>query len=97
MDIVLFVVGHIVVDDKLDVVNVDSACHDVGGHKDVQLAHLEAVHHVVALFLQQVAVHGFGVEAFVLEGDGHVLDLHLRADKNDDAVRRLTQQMLHDA
>lgn len=47
--IVLTIARSIVVDDKADVVNVNTARHNVGGYKDVDAATLELAHHDVAL------------------------------------------------
>ena len=85
--VVLGVVGHVVVDYHLDVVDVDAACHDVGGHEHVELSALELEHHVVALCLLQVAVHGTALDASLLEGSRQLLHLHLAAAEHDDAVQ----------
>ena len=51
VDIVLNVARHVVVDYHLYVVDVYAACYDVGSHKHVDIAGLEAEHHLVALSL----------------------------------------------
>ena len=98
VDVVFLVVGYVVVDDELDVVDVDAAGYDVCGHEDIDLSGLEAVHDIVALLLQQVAVHGFGIVAFALEGDGHVLGVDFLTHEDDDALGlALVEEVLHDA
>ena len=61
------VVGDGVVDHVGDVVDVDAACGDIRGDEDVLLAGLERGHGALALLLVEVAVHGGGVEAAVVE------------------------------
>ena len=50
-----------------DVVDVDAAGRDIRGDQDVLLAGLERGHRALALLLVEVAVHGGGVEAAVVE------------------------------
>ncbi len=63
----LVVLGDGVVDHVGDVEHVDAARRHVGGDEDVLLAGLERGHRALALLLVQVAVHGGGVEAAVVE------------------------------
>ena len=51
VDIVFDVARHVVVDDHLYVVDVYTACHDVGSHEYVDVARLEAEHHLVTIGL----------------------------------------------
>ena len=51
VDLVFDVARNVVVDDHLYVVDVYAACYDVGSHKHVDIAGLEAEHHLVALSL----------------------------------------------
>ena len=61
------VVGNRVVDHVGDVVDVDAARGDIRRDQDVLLARLEGGHRALALLLVEVAVHGDGVEAAVVE------------------------------
>ena len=102
VDVVLAVVGDVEVEDKLDVVDVDAARHDVGSHQHVDVPVTEAVHHLVALGLHEVAVHLAHREALVtsdaLQGTGDVLYLQLRRGEDEDTPRRiLGEDMLDDA
>ena len=54
MNVVLHVMGHVIVDDHQYVINVDATSHDVCCHEHVDLASLEAVHHLVTLCLGKV-------------------------------------------
>ena len=88
VDVVFGIVGRVVVDDHGDVVDVDAAADDVGGHEEVDVAGLELVHHVVALFLLQVGVHGVAVVAAAAELGSELLDVLLAAGEEDDALGR---------
>ncbi len=57
MNIILRFGRHIIIDHHLNVVNVYSARHDVGGHQDIYPPRLEIEHHVISLLLLKVAVH----------------------------------------
>ena len=85
--VVLGIVGHVIVDDHGDVVYVDAAGHDVGGHEHVYLVALELVHDVVTLGLLQVGVHLAAVHVLALQGSGQLLHLHLAAAEDDDALQ----------
>lgn len=54
VDIVFYITRNVVVDDHLYVVDVYAACYDVGCHEHVDVAGLEAEHHLVSLSLRQV-------------------------------------------
>ncbi len=54
MNVVFHVMGHVIVDDHQNVINVDATCHDFCCHEHVYLASLEAVHHLVTLCLRKV-------------------------------------------
>lgn len=72
MDVVFRVVGHVVVDDEGDVVDVNAAGNDVGSDQDVDFPVFEIEHDVFALFLLQVGVHGCHIQALALQGIGEV-------------------------
>ena len=55
--IVLCIVGHIIVYNHANVVDVNTAGNDVGGDKNILLSALKKIHHLVALLLRKVAVH----------------------------------------
>ena len=84
--IVFGIVGHIIVDDHSDVVNVNASCHDVGGHEHVDVASFEFEHHRVALLLFQVRVHGCRVVSQPRERDVEFFHLLLRAGKENDTL-----------
>ncbi len=54
MNVVLYVVGHIIVDDHLYVIDVYTAGHDICCYQHIDLARLETVHHLVTLGLCEV-------------------------------------------
>lgn len=54
MNVVLYVVGHVIVDDHQYIVNVNATSHNVCRHENIDLARLETVHHLVTLCLSKV-------------------------------------------
>ena len=67
------------------VVHIQPACGHIGGHKHVQVAEAELLHHVVALRLTQLAVQRVCVVAVLDQSVGNLLRLLAGAAK-DDAV-----------
>ena len=98
VDVVLGVVRHVVVEHQADVLDVDTARDDVRGDEDFHLVVLEVEHHLLALRLLQVGVHGRNVESHALERMGQLLDLEFRR-REDDRLRvgRLGEQLADDA
>lgn len=70
VDVVFGIVGYVVVDDELYVVDVDASGYDIGGYNEVCVVGFELEHGVVALFLCEVGVHGCHIEFLLSEGDG---------------------------
>ena len=83
VDIILGVVRHVVVDHHAYIFDVDASRHDVGGHQQVDLAVLEIEHHLLALGLIQIGVHGRRIEVHPLEGESQLLDFQLRRGEDD--------------
>jgi hypothetical protein len=75
MYVVLSIVGYIEVDDKGDVVNINTTGYDVCSYKDVDAIILELVHHGVTLGLVEIAMHFTHVEFHAHKGLGDLLDL----------------------
>ena len=71
------------------IVDVDATTHDIGGDEHIDFALFEAQHHLVALRLIQIRMHGRTVEAFAFEDDVQFLDTLFGRDKHDDAFGRL--------
>ena len=84
--IVLGIVGHIIVDDGADIVDVDTSGNDVGGNQHIHLSGLEAVHHLVALLLGEVAVHLVAVDVHLLQTAGNLFDALFLAGEDDDTL-----------
>ena len=74
MDIVFGIARDVVVDDKRYIVHVDSAGHNIGSNKDLNLAVTEIEHHGFAVFLVKVGVHLSGIEAFVAQSVSQLFD-----------------------
>lgn len=76
--VVFAVTGHIVVDDKAYIVNVNTARHDISSYEDIDTSALELTHDLVALGLVKVAMHLAHVELHTAESGSDLLDLELR-------------------
>ena len=84
VNIVLSLARHIVIDHKRYIVDVDAACDDVGGNDDVEFGGTEIVHHLVAAFLLEVAVHLADFPSLLAERFSQVLDLEFGGCEYDD-------------
>ena len=89
MHIVLYIMRHIIIDDHLNVVDVDTTSHNISSHKHIYLLALEFEHHLVALCLTKVAMHFACVNLYLLELAVYLLNLLFFAREDDDAVERL--------
>ena len=98
VNIILGVVRHVVIDDQPDILDVDAARHDIRSHQDRHLVVLEVEHHLLALRLFQVGMHGGHIEFHALERVRQLLDLELRR-REDDRLRigRLGEHLADDA
>ena len=61
VNVIFCIVRNIVIDDHLNIIDVDSARHNVGSYENIILSALELEHHIIALSLFHVAVHGSAV------------------------------------
>ena len=96
--IVLGVMGHIIVDDHADIVDIDATGHDIRGHQHILLTSLEGIHHLVALLLAQVAVHLAATDMLFGQFAVDVLYLVFLAGEEDDTLQLVgLEQMLDDA
>jgi hypothetical protein len=70
MDIILAVVGNVIVDDHLDVVDIDPAGQDIRGHQDRQSLASEFQQDLLTLRLLQITMDLLDIElrAFKLYG-----------------------------
>ena len=80
---------HVVVDDVGQLVDVETACGDVGGDEQLGGAVAQAPHHPVAALLVHPAVQRFGPVAASVERLGELVDLGARAAEDDRRGRRL--------
>ena len=86
VDIVFNIARNVVVDDHLNVVDVYAACHNVGSHENIDVAGLEAEHHLVTLSLRQVGMHGATADILLYEAAMYLLDTLLLAGEDDDPL-----------
>ena len=73
------VIGQMVVNDVGDVLNIQAARGNIGGHENADSLVAELAHHRVALGLGEVAVEGFGVDAIVHQRLAQLLGVGPRA------------------
>ena len=73
VNIVLYVMRHVIVDDHEDIIDVDAASYDVGGNENGHFSRLEAVHHLVALRLCEVGMHLAAVHVHLPQGAVYLL------------------------
>ncbi len=81
MNVVLAVDWQVVIDDKRDLLHVDTAGKQVGGHEHTRGTRAELAHNHVAASLVHVAVH---------RRDREVLLLHLLCVAEDDCLHAYT-------
>ena len=96
MYIVFSIVGNVVVDDHQDVVDIYTASHDVSSYQYVDLSSLELVHHLVALSLREVAVHGGTVDIHVLQLARYVFHLVFLAGEDNYALQLASLEQVAD-
>ena len=87
VNVIFCIVRNIVIDDHLNIIDVDSARHNVGSYENIILSALELEHHIVAFSLFQVAVHGSAVYSNLLEGSCELLHLEFAAAEDDDTLQ----------
>ena len=98
MYIVFLVVWNIIVDYQLDVIYVNSSCHDVCGYEDIYFFAAEEIHNLISLVLRKVAVHGPCIIACTYQGYCQFLSLYLRASEDNHFLWFfLAEQMLDNA
>ena len=87
VNVIFCIVRNIVIDDHLNIIDVDSARHNVGSYENIILSALELEHHIIAFSLFQVAVHGSAVYSNLLEGSCELLHLEFAAAEDDDTLQ----------
>ena len=87
MEIILGIDGEVVVDDEGEVVDIDPAGGDVGGHEPAEGPALEAVHDPRPLRLGHATVEPLGGTAAVEQPVGEFVDHPLRVAKHEAAAR----------
>lgn len=75
MDVVLLGSGEIVVDDKRDLLDIDTSGKQVGGNEDSRRTRSELLHDDLSLSLVHVTVHGGDGELSLVELGGEPVDL----------------------
>ena len=83
VDVIFVLLGHIIVDDAVDVVDVDAAGGNVRGDEDGELAVFEGAHGLFTLLLRDIAVDAVGVEAHADQIVAQALAHDLRVAEDD--------------
>ena len=86
MDVVVSCAGHIVIDDHLNVVYINTTREQVGGHDDVDFTILEGTHDLIPLFLVEVRMHGHDIEVSLRKCCSQIAHLDLGRGKDDDTL-----------
>ena len=96
MDKALRIGGHIVVDDMRDVLHVDAARSDIGGHQDAVVPALESGQRRGALRLRAVTMNHGRRKSLADQILGQPLGSPLGARKHQAAARLLREQAFKD-
>ena len=94
VDVVLRVVGVVVVDDELDVVDVETSGSDVRGDEDGRGAVLELLQHPLALLLLLVAVDAHGGVAVAAHQTRELVGFPLGLGEDEDFVLGLAADFI---
>ena len=62
VDVIFVLLGHVVVDDAVDIVDVNAARGNVRRNEDGELAFFECAHRFFALLLRDIAVDAVGLD-----------------------------------
>lgn len=89
--------GHIVLDDEVNAVNVDTTAHKVGGNNNTGLVALAGLVHLEALALLHTAVHSLGGELELVEKAGEGLATLDGANEDDALVEVDGVEDIHQA
>ena len=83
VDVVLTIAGQVVVDDKGDLLNIDTTSPDISGDEDSRIALSEVLHNAVALLLGHLAVHRGDSEVGLTHLVGQPVDLATSVAEDD--------------
>ena len=77
MNIVFSIVRNIIVYHHVDIVNINTPCHNICSHKNIYLSRLEEIHNLIAFSLCEVRMHSSTVYVHLLQTSGNILHLCL--------------------
>lgn len=87
MDVGVGGIGHVVVDNVRDAVNVETARRDVGSDHDMKVSRFESVKRALALSLRTVAVQACDAKSRVRDLFCHFVGAMFRARENQHGIR----------
>ena len=77
------IVGNGVIDNVRQIVNIETACGNVGGNQHVQILVTEFFHHIITLSLRQIAMKRIGIIAVRHQFFGNFLGLFTGTAENN--------------
>jgi len=87
MEVSIGVSRHVIVENNVDFLNIDSTSEDLSSNKNAVLEFLEAIVDLDALLLSEVTVHGLGRKGLLVEDLGQLYGVGDGLNKDDDLVK----------
>ena len=80
-----------------DIIDINTAGHDICGNKHICLPSFEAIHHLVTLLLGKVAMHLVTIDIHLSQAARDVFDLVFLSREDDDTLQvTLLENMMND-
>ena len=92
MDVIFSLLGHIVIDDVIDLVDIYATCENIGCRDDPDFARRELVECTTALRLAAIGMDGFGDIARFSKATARGIGTAARPREHDDPERALLRQ-----
>lgn len=86
MEVGVTVTGHVVVEDDVDLLDIDSTAKDLSRNKDAVLEFLEPIVDLDTLILAEITVHRLRRKCLLVEDLGQLNCMRNRLHKDDDLV-----------
>ena len=87
MEVGVGIARHVVINDNVDLLDVDTATEDFSGNQNSVLQVLESIVDLDALLLGQVTVHGLGGKGLLVEDLSQFYGVGHSLNKDDDLVK----------
>jgi hypothetical protein len=86
MEVSIGISRHVVVENNVNFLNINTTSENFSGNKNAMLEFLEAIVDLDALLLSEVTVHGFRRESLLVEDFSQLDCVRYSLDKDDDLV-----------